>query len=402
MKKLWLLAPIPIIFLLWWALGTRDAVPQIHFAQVRRAELQSTVSTNGKIEPAKWAAARAETTGVVRTVSVQQGEAVSAGQALITMDASSAYAELASAQARTQAAKGEDATLAQGGRAATVAQFDDQIKAAQATVGIAQRRYESFQRLLPQQAATKMQVDDARDSLAQAQAQLTQLQDQRRVLVTQTDRVVTKARLQDAEAALSVAQKRLGWTVVRSPLAGTLYQFDIRVGAYLQPGELVGLVGQLDQVKVVVYVDEPDLGRVRRGLPVAITWEARAGQIWQGRVEKLPTQIVALGTRNVGEVTTIVDNPDHDLLPGVTVYATIVAAQVRNALTIPKGALRTVAGQTGVYKLAERTVAWTPVKVGISDVHSVQILSGLNQNDRVALPSEGDIHDAAKVKPVLD
>ena len=402
MKKLWLLAVIPIVFLLWWALGTRDAVPQIHFAEVRRSEVQSTVSTNGKVEPAEWAAARAEVTGVVRTVSVQQGDTVSEGQALVSLEASSANADVAAAQARTQAAKGEDATLAQGGRAATIAQLDDQIKAAQVTVGIAQRRYESFQRLLPQQAATKMQVDDARDALAQAQAQLTQLQDQRKALVTQTDRVVAKARLQDAETALSVAQRRLGWTVVRSPLAGTLYQFDMRVGAYLQPGELVGLIGRLDQVKVVVYVDEPDLGRVRRALPVTITWEARAGQTWQGRVEKLPTQIVALGTRNVGEVTTIVDNPDHDLLPGVTVYATIVAAQVRDALTIPKGALRTVAGQTGVYKLAARTVVWTPVKVGISDVNSLQILSGLNERDRVALPSESEIHDAAKVKPVLD
>ncbi len=84
-------------------------------------------------------------------------------------------------------------------------------------------------------------------------------------------------------------------------------------------------------MKVTVYVDEPDLGRVAEGMPVAITWDARPGQKWFGHVDKLPTEVIALGTRAVGEVTTIVDNPSHGLLPGVTVNATIISKVVPDA-----------------------------------------------------------------------
>ena len=91
-------------------------------------------------------------------------------------------------------------------------------------------------------------------------------------------------------------------SVVRAPIAGTVYQFDLKPGAYLNAGDLVASIGQLDRVRVKVFVDEPDLGRVKRGMPVGITWDAMPGRQWKGVVDKTPTQIVALGTRQVGEV----------------------------------------------------------------------------------------------------
>jgi RND family efflux transporter MFP subunit len=189
-------------------------------------------------------------------------------------------------------------------------------------------------------------------------------------------------------------------------MSGTVYQFDLKVGAYLQAGDLVALVGNLDEVKVIVYVDEPDLGRVGLGMPVSITWDARPGQTWWGRVDKLPTEVIALGTRTVGEVTTIVENPNHDLLPGVTVNATIVSKVVKDALSIPKAALRLINGTSGVYRLEGKTIAWTPVKPGVSDINNVQILSGLQEGakvaDRVIEPSDAELRNGMQVRAVVD
>ena len=112
---------------------------------------------------------------------------------------------------------------------------------------------------------------------------------------------------------------------------------------------------------MIVYVDEPDLGRVALDMPVNITWDARPGQKWKGRVNKLPTEVVALGTRTVGEVTTVVDNPNHDLLPGVSVNASIISKVVNDALSIPRSGLHTLNGAAGVYKLVDNTIAWVPV-----------------------------------------
>ena len=119
-------------------------------------------------------------------------------------------------------------------------------------------------------------------------------------------------------------------------------------------------------------------------------------------MEKLPTQVTALGTRTVGEVTTTVDNPNHDLLPGVSVNALITSKVESNALSIPKGALRTVNAVTGAYKLTGNVITWTPIKPGISDVNNVQVLSGLTDGDRVAdrvvEPSDAEIKNGMRVR----
>lgn len=404
MNRYWLLLIIiPVALLLWWGLDSRESVPEVHFAEVRRLTIQSTVTTNGKVEPAEWAAARAEVAGVVRAVEVRRGQTVAPGQTLVRLDTTAAESDLATALAREQEARTEVATLGQGGKAATVASLDDQIKTAEAAVEISQRHYESAQRLQRQQAATPQEVQNAKDAVERAKLQLMTLQDQRRTLVTGSDRAVAQAKLRDAEAAVALARHRVALGEIKSPIAGTVYQFDLKVGAFMQPGGLVALIGKLDQVKVIVYVDEPDLGRVAKGMPVKITWDARPGQEWSGRVDRLPTEVVSQQTRTVGEVTTIVNNPNHDLLPGVTVNATIISAVATNAIAIPKQALRTISGTTGVYKLANRTVTWTPVRAGVSDVNNVQILSGLEPGNRVAEVS-GDVEmkNGMHVKPVLD
>ncbi len=406
MKKYWLILVLPVLLLLWWGLDHRQAAPEIHFATAQARSLESTVSTNGKVEPAEWAAARAETSGVVRTISVQRGQSVQAGQTLVTLDTTAAQSDLAAALAREQEARAENTTLGQGGKAATLASLNDSIKSAHAAVDVAQRNYQSLQRLSTEQAATKLQVQDAKDALDRAKLQLSAFEDQRRTLVTSSDRSVAQAKLHDAQAAVTLAQHKVALGEVRSPTSGTVYQFDLKIGAYMQPGDLVALIGDLDQVKVIVYVDEPDLGRVAENMPVKITWDARPAQEWWGRVNKLPTQVIALGTRTVGEVTTIVNNPNHDLLPGVTVNATIISKTVKDALSVPKAALRTLGGTNGVYKLEGKSIAWTPVKTGISDVNNVQILSGLQPGDRVAdrvmEPSDAEITAGMRVRAVVD
>jgi HlyD family secretion protein len=116
--------------------------------------------------------------------------------------------------------------------------------------------------------------------------------------------------------------------------------------------------------------------------------------------------VIALGTRTVGEVTTIVDNPNHDLLPGVSVNVIIVSKVVDNAVSIPRSALRSLRGATGVYKLADRSIAWVPVVAGISDVNNVQIVSGVEPGDkladRVVEPSDAEIRAGMRVKALFN
>ena len=390
MRKYWPIVAFLTLLLVWWGFSRRESPVTLHFSSAHRSTIVSTVSTNGKVEPVEWAAARAESAGVVRGVNVQRGQQVAAGQPLVVLDATSARSDLEAALAKEHEAQAEVATVGQGGKAQTLADLNDSIATAQAAVNVAQRNYEATQRLADKQAATKLQLLEAKDAVERATLHLGALKDQKETLVTASDRSVVEAKLRDAESAVALARHRIQVSTVAAPIAGTLYQFDLKVGAYLQPGDLAGLVGKLDQVKVVVYVDEPDLGRVALDMPVTITWDARPGQKWTGRVNKLPSEVVALGTQTVGEVTTVVDNPNHDLLPGVSVNASITSKVVNDALSIPRSALHTLNGGTGVYQLTDQTIKWVPVVTGISDVNSVQVSSGLDVASEAEAPDGAD------------
>src|SRR4051794_10779108 len=117
MKKYWLVAVLFVLLVSWWAFAHQQNIAEVHFAKVAQTHIESTISTNGKVDPSEWAAARAESPGVVRTVSAQRGEMVHAGQTLITLDTTAAEAELAAAEARAQEARAEFEVLEQGGKA---------------------------------------------------------------------------------------------------------------------------------------------------------------------------------------------------------------------------------------------------------------------------------------------
>jgi RND family efflux transporter MFP subunit len=173
-----------------------------------------------------------------------------------------------------------------------------------------------------------------------------------------------------------------------------------RPGAYLNAGDLATNVGQLEKVRVRVHVDEPELGRVATGRPVTITWDALPGRVWKGAVEKLPTEIVALGTRQIGEVVCAVDNPDGGLLPGTNINAEILSEAVDNALTIPKESLRRASNEAGVYVLEGDRIVWRKISLGASSITRAQVLEGLQEGDSVALPANRPLAGGMAVRPV--
>jgi HlyD family secretion protein len=147
-------------------------------------------------------------------------------------------------------------------------------------------------------------------------------------------------------------------------------------------------VGRMDQLLVRVYVDEPELGRVAVGQPVTITWDALPGRRWQGTVERKPSTIQTLGSRQVGEVLVSIVNEGHALVPGANVNAEIRAASVDNAIVIPKETLRHDSQGDYVYALKDGAIERRNVKRGIASITQVQITEGLNEGDAVALPGD--------------
>lgn len=366
-----------------------------------RQTIVSTLNTNGKLEPIEWAAIRSEASGSVDRIHSTRGATVSKGQLLLTLSAADARNELSRAEAQVSGAKAEAETLAQGGRAVERAEIESGLARARADLTNARREFETLSRLAGKAAATRAEVVGAQEAVQRIELQIESLDRRRASLVTEADRSAAQARIREAQSSTESAARRIELSKIRSPLAGVLYRFDVRPGSYLEAGALVGEVGQLGRLRVVVYVDEPELGRVEQGMPVTITWDAIPGREWSGTVEKKPTQVTTLGTRQVGEVTCTIENPDGSLIPGTNINAQIRSRTVQNAVTVPKEVLRREGAQSGVLKLQGNKVLWQPVKLGVGSVTHVQITEGLSDRDSVALPVDRPLKSGDEVTPLL-
>ena len=391
------MAAIAIVIV--WAISRRAAPPQVPFAKVTRETVISTLSTNGKVEPIEWASARAERAGLIRKILIERGQFVQQDAPLVELDSREASSQLASAEAQIGQARAQIQALNQGGSTVERALIDGELERARLDLESARQQSTSLERLVAKQAAAKVELDNMRQRVDQLQLQIQALEQRRAALVAPTDKEIAKAKLEQAEASAHFAESTLALSIIHAPISGTVYQFDLRVGAFLNAGDLVANIGKLERVRVIVYVDEPELGRVRERMPVTITWDAKPDRQWKGVVDKLPTQIVPLGTRQVGEVSCVIQNPDRDLIPGTNINAEIQSSVVSNALALPKVAIRRDNGQTGVFVLAADHVAWRPVKLGVSSYNKTEVVSGLAEGDSVALPTEKPIKDGLKVDP---
>ncbi len=365
-----------------------------------RESISSVVSTNGKVEPVESGAARAERSGAVKRILVQRGQRVEAGQTLVELDSTDAQAELKTAEARQAAIRAELQILSQGGRAADRASIDTQLDRARLELKIAQDNYATAVRLRDKKVGLETDVKTAKEAVDRAQTQIQALQQQRAALVTPADHSSAEARLEEARTAAQLAEARIRMSAVKAPIAGTVYQFDLKPGAYLNAGDLVASIGRLDHVHVKVYVDEPDLGRVMKGMPVTITWDALPGRQWKGTVDHKANEIVTMGARQVGEVTFNIENPDMDLLPGANVNAVILSETVENAITIPKEAVHREQGKTGVYLLESGHIRWLAITQGVNNTTRTQVKE-LKEGDAVALPSEKSLKDGLVVEPLI-
>jgi HlyD family secretion protein len=385
-----------------WVAFKKTIPPEVDFTKVTRETMVSTLPTNGKVEPIEWLPVRAERTGVVTKVLVSRGQQVSQNEPLIELDTRVATAEVSKAQAAIKEAKTQQQVLDQGGGIAERQQTEADLARTRLDLEAAQKNHQALERLAGKQAATRQELDTARQVVEQLQLKIQSLEEHKAALVTGTDKEIARARVQQAESAATIARTNLDLSVIHAPMDGTLYDFDLKQGAFVNAGDPVAKVGRLDRVRVTVYVDEPDLGKVRKGEVVNITWDALPGHQWKGAVDKLPTQIVPLGTRQVGEVGCVIENPQRDLIPNANINAEIQAIVVEKALALPKEAIRREGSETGVFLLQGDRVVWRKVGVGVSSYTKSQILSGLSDGDAVALPTEKPLKNGSKVEPVYE
>jgi len=401
-RLVWLLL-VPVIALgVWWGIATRNSAPEIRFVKARRETLISNLPTNGKVEPVEWASVRVDAPGLVTTVNVQLGQAVRKGALLARLSEPGLADQVAAAQARTAQVQSDLDVLSTGGKSSELTEIENSLTRLRFDRDQQARETGSLKRLYDKQAATMFDLQSSQARLRQMEIDIDNLAKRRAAVVSKPDLASAQARLREAQSTARATQAKVSQGLIRSPLAGIIYSLPARVGMYLSAGDMVANVGQLDRLRVRVYVDEPELGRVRVGQPVKITWDAQPDRNWKGTVERLATEITTLGTRQVGEVQCTINNPDHQLVPGTNINAFIETTSITHALTVPKEAIRRDGNNADVYVLeGGNTVRLKRIGTGASSVTRTQVTTGLTEEEPIALATDKVLKDGDKVKPVF-
>jgi HlyD family secretion protein len=153
-----------------------------------------------------------------------------------------------------------------------------------------------------------------------------------------------EAQVSQKEAAVTVAQTNLDYTVIRSPIDGTVVARNVDVGqtvaASLQAPTIFTIAQDLKKMWVYAKTDESDVGNIKIGKPVTFKVDAFPKDTFHGNVSQV--RMNATTVQSVVTYDTIIEfaNPELKLFPGMTAYVTIPVDTVQNALKLPNTALR--------------------------------------------------------------
>jgi HlyD family secretion protein len=383
------LAILLIVLVIFVSAGTifelRPHRIRISVIKPQKQSLSNSITTNGKVEPVYNFEAHAPAAGTVQKVLVKEGTQVKTGQLLMVLDDTKARSDLALAQTRLKAAQAGYATLIAGGNQQQILARQADLQKAISDRDTAERQLEALKRLQQRGAASADEVQAVANRLAHTQADLAQLQAQ--VRYSPEERARSQSEVADAKASVELAEETVRSCNVRAPFDGTVYFLPARAGAWVNVGDLLLQEADLSQLRVRAFVDEPEIGRLALGQRVNIEWDALAGHVWQGTVATLPSTVVNRGSRVVGEVLCNVDNSEHLLLPSINVTTTIVASSRENTLTVPREAVHEESGRNYIFVVNEHKLQRREIKLGISNLTRVEVLSGISENDTIAVQS---------------
>jgi HlyD family secretion protein len=384
----------------------RKPVPKISAVTPMRENLVSSISSNGKVEPISPYVMRAQLDTFVEKVRATEGQSIRKGQVILELDVKDAAAKLSEAKGKLLRAQDDLRAANAGGRTDDAARVAGDLSKMQAERDRLQKNHDVLQRLVAQQAATQDELAANDLALTKAQAEVTRLAAAKQ----EFDRGV---KLDTGQAALHVQQiqnevaaldEKVQQGRITAPADGTLYSLPVKAGDYVKLGDLLAEMADLHKIRVRAFIDEPELGALVANEPVKITWDALPNRSWVGKTEIIPKQVVARGTRSVGELLCAVNNDKLELLPNINVNVRINSHERIGVLSVPRGAVEADGSRRYVFVVKKNqlgvgksTLEKREIHVGIADATNYEVVSGLQEGELVALPGDVDLRDGMTV-----
>ncbi|MBI2430274.1 MAG: efflux RND transporter periplasmic adaptor subunit [Ignavibacteriales bacterium] len=197
------------------------------------------------------------------------------------------------------------------------------------------------------------------------------------------------ARLKQAGAEYEYADLQLGYTKIFSPIKGVVASISTQEGETVAAGfvspTFVTII-DLDQLELWTYVDETDIGRIQKGQSVSFTVDTYPGESFEGTVETIyPKAEIQNNVVNYVAVVKITSQHDKILRPEMTATVQTFTRRKEHALAIPKNAVQTENDRMFVTILSNGKAERRYISTGISDKKYYEVLSGVNEKEKVIL-----------------
>src|SRR5882724_732255 len=297
--------------------------PQHFTAKVDKGEIHDVVDATGMINAVITVQVGSQVSGTISKLYVDFNSRVHKGDIVALIDPAlfrgallQATADLENAKANLVAARA-NLEKAKAGLVQTKADHER-------TAGLFKSGILSQQQL----DLAKANYDSANATVGAAAANVTQ----------------AEAQVSQKEAAVTVSQTNLNYTVIRSPIDGTVVARNVDVGqtvaASLQAPTIFTIAQDLTKMLVYAKTDESDVGNIKLGKAVTFKVDAFPRDTFHGRVAQV--RMNATTVQNVVTYDTIIefDNPELKLFPGMTAYVTIPVASAQNVVKLPNTGLR--------------------------------------------------------------
>ena len=358
------IAAVAVVVIVWAIFGRKSSSNSyyIETATAARGDVSNSVTATGSIEPVTQVEVGTQVSGIIDKLYADYNSVVTKGQLIAEMDKVTLQSELTSQQATYDGAKAE---------------YEYQ-----------QKNYLRNQALHEKQLISDTEFEESTYNYAKA-----------------------KSAYESSEANLAKAKRNLAYATITSPIDGVVISRAVEEGQTVAAGfetpTLFTIAADLTQMQVIADVDEADIGGVKEGQRVEFTVDAYPNDTFEGTVTQVRLEATEESNVITYEVVISAHNPDLKLKPGLTANVTIYIAERRNVVNIPVKALRFVPDppsskapapeQTPQPQAPDndslKTVwvqegqEWKPrqVKVGMDNGVNVEICSGLNEGEVVAV-----------------
>jgi len=342
--------------------GKQAAAVKIETVKADKTVRESIVQ-NTSIDAVERVELLPRVTGRLEKLHVRQGDRVSKGQIIATLEHDQQDALIGSVRAQAASAKAD-------------------TERAKAEMMNAKTTLDRYERLVKEGFSTQQQYDSVETAYSSARASY--------------NAAIAKERQAAAELE-RVSSAKADYIMV-APIDGTvLDDFSLTTGAMISPNSPIIDIADLSRLKATLKVPESKIFVVKSGMPVFLKFDALPDKEFVGKVTRVD-QYVDPSTRT-SSVEIELDNRETggQLRPGMFGQASIVEREIKNAVLIPENALHE--SETGYYVLLEDqgTAKLRVVSTGTRQGHLIHITEGLKPGDRVIIFGGSTLNDGDKV-----